>query len=70
MNKLTPIILFALQQAIRHVPGLAVDLVNVLRDAAIDPTSGNWAALQAKYGDQSYESRVPDSGLIPTPPIS
>jgi hypothetical protein len=65
-----PLILFALQQAIRHVPGLAVDIAAMIQSAKGDPTAADWAALQAKYGDQSYESRVPDSGLIPTPTIS
>jgi hypothetical protein len=64
---LIPIILFALQQAIRHVPGLAVDISAAIEKAKGDPSAVDWAALQAKYGGQTYESRVPDSGLIPTP---
>jgi hypothetical protein len=68
MEKFIPIIIFSLRQAIQHVPGLAVDIAKAIQDAKGDPAAASWAALQAKYGGQSYESRVPDSGLIPTPP--
>jgi hypothetical protein len=63
-----PLILFALQQAIKHVPGLAVDISAMLQNSKADPTAADWAALQAKYGGKTYEQMVPDSGLIPTPP--
>jgi hypothetical protein len=65
---LIPIILFALQQAIRHVPGLAVDISDMLRNSLDDPSAADWASLHAKYGGKTYESMVKDSGLIPTPP--
>lgn len=65
MGPIIPLILVALEQAIKHVPALAVEVTALL--AKQNPTPEDWRALQAKYTGKTYEGYVPSSGLIPTP---
>lgn len=65
MEAIIPIILFALQQAVKHVPPLAAEIVALLSKK--DVTTADWVSLQAKYGGKSYEDMVPATGLKPTP---
>jgi len=60
-----PLIIFALQEAIKYAPALAVEISALLEKS--NPTEQDWADLRAKFAAKTYESMVPHSGLIPTP---
>ena len=68
MGPLIPLIILALEQAIKHAPALATEISALLSRQNITPD--DWRALQMKYVGKSYEDYVPDSGLIPTPPAT
>lgn len=65
MGVFIPLIIEALQAAIKYAPTLAVEIGAVLNKG--EPTAEDWRALKAKYGNKTYEQLVPNSGLTPTP---
>jgi len=66
MEKAIPLIIFALSEAIKQVPGLASDISRIINKP--DVSEADWMELQRRYGGRSYFDVVPESGLRPTPP--
>jgi hypothetical protein len=72
MEKVLPLALFILQEAIQNEPGIEAAIRALFAKPAI--TADDWKALRAKVASKSYADYVPDSALpqlaAPAPTIA
>jgi len=58
---LISVIIFAVQEAIKHAPGLVTDLRTILSKS--EPTDEDWDELRKKVASKGYYDYVPASSI-------
>ena len=62
------ILLFAVQQALKEVPGLVAEFEALFSKDEI--TDADWEALRARVNSLDYHKLVPNTDLPPEPPTA